>query len=407
MSILTTTTLVGRLSKEGFNDNGVVPIYTSSDIPTPGGIPTFLSGTTYQIQEAISDWPTQGVVMEDRSACVDLNMLNNTLTMAGTGTMFHGSGDVYLYGLVLDCPDGQYYDFEDPVGGQKVAIILQNQNKTCAKIGTFDNHAITVLDFFKVDDADQGLTFSGVNKFVHSISRTAISTTVGAGFIAVDQTSMVTSFLEYDLHTILGPAGSVAYSGLPNSGNMAAGSVGTIAGNNIVGGMTTLSGLDEKDVGYKYTNTSQVNDSTVLGAGYITTEETTTILDGTDVIIEGVYTQSTSSVQADIDAAGVITARNLISSRVMVVSIIVIDHVGGGTDSYIFRIQKDAGGLGTWVDIPEAVIPKTFQGAETNTIVLKGPTEAVDGDEFRVVVRGVGTTDSLIAKYNLFTIEKI
>lgn len=390
-----------------FGNGGVVPIKVAADIPTPAGIPTFLEGTTYQIQEAIPDWPILGVFVEDRAACVDLNMLNNTLTMAGTGAMFHGSGDVLLDGLVLDCPDGKYYDFDDPVGGTKVCIIKNNQNKTCAKIGTFDNHAITVIDFFKVDDATQGLTFTGANKIVHSVSRAAITTTEGAGFAAIDQTNMVTRFLEYDLHVLSGPAGSVAYSGLANSGNMQAGSVGNVLGNEIFGGMTTLSGLDDNDDGYKFLSTSGVKDSTVFGSGYITTEAATDILDGADTPIAGTYTQSASAVQADIDVAGVITTSNRIPTRMMAISIMVIDKTGGGTDSYIFRIEKDAGGLGSWVGLPESIIGKTFQGAGTQTVALKAPTESVSSDKFRIVVRGSGTTEDIIAKSNLFTIEKL
>lgn len=403
-------TVTGPVNFEGFvnlfGNDGVVKIYNASQLPRPLGIPTLLAGKTYQQQESIPDWPPEGVVMEDRSAFVDLNMVNNTITMAGTGDMFHGSGDVLLDGLVLDCPDGQFYNFDDPVGGEKLVIIKNNQNKSCAKVGTLNDHAITVVDFFKVDDADQGFTFSGANKVVHSVSRTAIRTTVGAGFKAIDQTTMVTAFLDYDSHNLFGPAGSVAYSGLANSGNMQAGSVGNVADNTISGGMSTLSGLDENDLGYNYKSTSQVKDSTILGAGYITTEASTTVADGTDDIIAGTYTQSLSATQATIDAAGVITASNIIPSRVMAIAILEVDHPGGGVKSYSFRLQRDAGGVGSWVDIPESVIPKSFQGAETQSITLKGPSESLAGDKFRVVVRGVGTTDSITAKANIFTIEK-
>lgn len=388
--------------------DGVVPIYSSADIPTPGGIPTFLSGTTYQIQEAIPDWPTQGVVMEDRSACVDLNLLNNKLTMAGTGTMFHGSGSASLFGLVLDAPDGgQLYDFDDPVGGEKSIFIESNQNLSCGKIGTFNDHAVTVLDLFRVQDCTQGLTFTGTNKLVHSVSRAAITTAVGAGFVAIDQTNMVTAFLEYDLHLLSGPAGSVAYGGLANSGNMQAGNVGSVLENKILGGMTTLQGLSDDDEGYRYVSTSQVKDSTILGSGYITAETATTISDGTDEIIAGTYTQSEQATQAAIDATGVITTSNRIPSRAIISAIMVTDKPAGGVDNYIFRIQRDAGGLGSWVDIPETIIPKAFQGAETSTVALKGPTVAEADDDFRIVVRGNGTTNPITVKSNIFTIEKI
>lgn len=389
------------------NEGGIIPIYSAANIPTPGGIPTLLAGKAYQIQEAMQ-WPAGGVVFEDRAALIDLNILNNTLTMSGTGTMMHGVGSAFLYGLVLDAPDGgQLYDFDDPVGGEKSIIIESNQNLTCGKVGTFNDHAVTVLDLFRVQDCDEGLTFTGANKFVHSISRAAITTTVGAGFVAVDQTDMKTVFLEYDLHVMSGPAGSVAYSGLPNSGNIQPGNVANVIGNDIIGGMTTLQGLDDDDVGYRFVGTSQVKDSTLFGSGYITTSATTVILSGVEVVLAGTYTQSGVATQADIDAAGTIKAKNIVPTRAVATAIAVIDHVGGGADSYLFEIQKNEGGLGAWVGIPESSIQKTFQGAETNTIVITGPTECVAGDEFRIVVTGILTGDDIVADNCSFTLQKI
>ena len=390
-----------------FGNGGVVPIYSSADIPTPGGVPTFLTGVTYEIQNPIPDWPSQGVLMEDFSCCFDKNMIGNTITMSGTGTMFYGTGSVYLRGLALDCPDGQFYDFVSSVDGEGIAIIEKNQNLTCAKVGNFGNHAITVMDFCKVDDAAQGLTFSGVNKQVHSVSRVAIFTTEGAGFVAIDQGSMVTAFLEYDLLTMAGGPGSVAFKGLPNSGNVGPSSVATFTGNNVLGAMTTLDGISEDDVGYSFKSVSGVKDSSVIGGGFITITQTTAITDGVDTLIAGIYSQYSEATQTDLSASGIITTLNRIPARSVISAVMEIDKLGSGTDTIGFKIQKDAGTTGTWVDIEGAGTEKVFQGAVTQTVSLRSIVEASANDSFRIVAYGVGTNDDIIANSSAFNLLKI
>lgn len=393
------------LDAGGVAPNKEVVINSAGDIPIVGSVPTFLADTTYIIGNAISDWPTQGVECQDTVAVFDPNMLGNKLTMSGTGTMLYGSGNVYLRGLTLDCPNGQFYDFNDPVGGVKLAILERNQNISCAKIGVFDNHFVTAIDFFKVDAAAQGLELKGVNKSVQSISRAAFVGTT-ATFVGIDQTTMVTGFLDYSRLTFVGTTpGSVAISGLPNSGNMAPGTVGSIIDFTVLGAITTLSGLSEDDTGYKFNNIPQVKDSTILGEGYITTSAATTVLNGTAVQVAGTFTDSSNSAQVNVATDGALTMLNRIPARVDVGALLEIDKPGGGTDTYEFKLQTDVGA--GWVDLPESVVTKTFQGASTQTVVLGGVSIGVDTDMFRVVVIGVGTTSPITAVTGRVRVAKL
>lgn len=232
-----------------------------------------------------------------------------------------------------------------------------------------------------------GLSASGINNglFYSSASRyqsTGITTLIDFGTAIFEViTGSVTDFR--------GVAGTVALGGLPTGGNISV--AGIWSASILSSGIVSFSGgLSSKEKTWKFSGNTGIPDSNTIAMGYITTPAATTVVDGSPTAIAGTWTAHSETERATVSAAGVITFLNSEESKGKINLTFSASKVSGGAQNYIFKVQKQALGVGGFVDVEAAEKPVELS-ATASSITILGIASFVDTDEFRMVIEGVGT----------------
>jgi hypothetical protein len=113
----------------------------------------------------------------------------------------------------------------------------------------------------------------------------------------------------------------------------------------------------------------------------------------TDYQVNGVWAAQADTERATVSASGEIEFFNIEETKGPVNCTFTATKVGGGTGIYTFKVQKNPNGAG-WSDI-EAISKTVTLSSTTASVTLMGISKHVENDQFRLVVRGVGTADDV------------
>jgi hypothetical protein len=241
--------------------NGVVQIETIADFPAAvAGVITLVANTTYLLTASVST--NNRFVMAANVEMTSANILANTLTYTGPNDMFTAVDiNVFFDNLILAAPAGQVFNIS-AVSNPFVQLFIQNMLiSSCAKIGTFDD--LAAMDIFNSSmiAAADGVTLTGATNWKSLlINKVGIAGT-SVSFAAVDFGTVVFDTVRIGNISITGPVGAMALKGLPNSGNMSAGSLGTITNNSISGGITTSTTILPSDIRWDFFGNNFTADS--------------------------------------------------------------------------------------------------------------------------------------------------
>ncbi len=276
-----------------------VIVNSLSDLPTPsGGIIALADNTRYVFGTSLTF--TDRIVCGAGTALQGLSSFITTLTYTGTGIFITTGGALTIKDLSFNCATG---DFFAQLSGHNFNF-TNIQVVACNNLGTItDSLGFQIMDALFSNVAVNGFTLSGNNAF--AIFQTNIATINGGAFLDLGS-STINAFSVTDSSVNLG-VGTNFISGLPASGNVAAGSLATLLNNRITGSGTALSGVTEDDAQWQFSLNNVISDTRPDGLAYLSSPQTVTIsAASTPVIIGGTWTEETSS-QMTITAGGRIT----------------------------------------------------------------------------------------------------
>lgn len=242
-------------------------------------------------------------VPEDMIAGID-NMITSvnfnayTLAYSGTGTMLTGvDKDIFIDGLKLDAPNGgEYFNFSDTVAQTHVFNMQNCIGVSAGKYGTFTDLLGVNINNANCLDADDGLTITGPDNFVVSLTRFFIDMTgnvASPGPIGLDLGTSVSDNIALRDVIMQGGANATGISGLPNSGNVTAGEVATVESCAFVGGIVPLAGITEDDIRWVFANSANVKDTEpdALASMNGNATATTIAAPSTPVLVAGTWTE--------------------------------------------------------------------------------------------------------------------
>ena len=275
-----------------------VTVRTMNDFPAPSaGVITLAPDTQYNVVGI-------GLTTPDRFECTGSvsitglwtfgDITNPQLTYTGTGTMFTVSeGSFDISNINLNCPNGTFLDVNSPsvVAGFKFsnAFIV-----ACQKLGTLQN-----LDSIDVADNASFSTGDGWTININSPQATLSIRQFGFiglanGAIGVDLGNSVLRTAEFR-DCIFDPvpaATPIGISGLPNSGNIAAGNLASVSSCEFRTGVVALSGITEDDTRWNFVDNVGVPDTAVRALNNIVGNAVETVIttSGVFVPVAGTWT---------------------------------------------------------------------------------------------------------------------
>lgn len=318
--------------------------------------------------------------------------------------------DAYEYtgtGVAFNTPDGVSWEMRDfgysvPNGsvfdsvGSGVFFSSSSRCYICDKVGTFAGSGVATVAFSNsvfVNIKTSGLRLTGA---FTQLSMRANFMIASSPLKIIDWTGATFENMEILNLEPRGPVGTESISGDGDS-NILGTAVAAIRDSNLdFGGITPLGGtLTPDDAGYSYTSSGVLN-SKLVGHCYVTTPQTTNITAGVEVIIAGIFTEGSATSQTTCAPNGIITTLNKVKDHVQVSFEIDTDKIGGGADSYSFRLKKIPISTGIAEDISPPKSP-TLSGSGTRAVTLNSPSTSIAGDQFYITVEGIGTNDDLLS----------
>lgn len=240
-----------------------------SQLPAPSGDAiTLVGGKIYQLTGSFS--MSNRLVMSQGSTLTANNVFSIVLTYTGTGNFISGTNVSFeITRAIVDCPSGTLFNVTDTVGGTKSVTLSDFFVLSCASLGTINDMFALVVNNAAVLSADVGLTLSGIKWRTLSVQRLSISSTE-IDLIGIDLGSAL--FPNLAITELLvstpdaSPSTAVGVKGLPNGGNLPAGSIGKITNSSFLGGVTPLEGITSDDVRWFFDGNSANVDNTMPDA---------------------------------------------------------------------------------------------------------------------------------------------
>lgn len=309
-----------------------------------------------------------------RMRYIEFDSVNDGIQYSG-GAGSGSTDNISLERVQVDCSSGN-------------ALSVGNVNNILAEFCTFSGS-----DPVNLSGATCG-TFS----FVNSVILTLAATT------GLDYGTSIWTSINVLGGTIVGIPGSTGISGAVSNGNLTATANGRVTNLQFSGVTTPLSGISTTDVRWRFNNNIGIAESQSVAFAYISASANTVITTiNTDTPVAGTWTAQSETERATVATNGEITFQNIEEQKGPVNVTFVASKIGGGTQNFQFKVQKDAGGVGSWVDIP-AVSKTVTLATATSSITMFGLAKHKASDKFRLVVRNTSGTDDLIVTVTQFVI---
>jgi hypothetical protein len=249
--------------------------------------------------------------------------------------MFRGTDASFIIrNIQKNHPNGEGYSFNDTVGGQKLFISEKVRTISGTKYGTFDDMQTVLIEGSSVLDMDDGISLSGSNMIIFSISKFFMGST-DVGFTGIDFGSAIIQSCEVDNFICNGPSGAIGISGLASSGNIPAGRTATVKNSEFGGGLTPLQNLDSSDVRWIFRDNTLIPDSITDALLSLNGNATATVISTIDtpVLVAGTWVVERSSRMTCTTAGRATFDREV--DEVMPVDVIVYVEPVSGTNILI------------------------------------------------------------------------
>jgi hypothetical protein len=318
-TVLGAVNYTGGLSVDGnlidAPDN-VVIVNSLADFPTPNGSAEIdlydgVGNTTYVIGVTEIDIsPNKFIQTGGVITIVGNSQSGSRITTTATGTIFTTTvGSLKIDNFYLNAPNADIFDF---TGDNFTAALLVYGViiRSCLSLGTVEGSASVVLNRAVVlETSVAGLLFVGTNgQFLMIGSNFGLQ----SGFLgwtgsAIDFGTATFSIIDIATGTrFFTKSGNTAITGAAASANLLATGRGKVSGNLFVGDGAYLNGMNEQDLGYKYSSNDGLSDSVadarITSIGNVLVTDTT----AGAAQINAVFTEDHANKHTT-TAAGVIT----------------------------------------------------------------------------------------------------
>jgi hypothetical protein len=314
----------------------------------------------------------------------------DSITSSSAGDLFAGDqvGQV-SYQLGLNAPNGRYFNYTKTSGFSFIFI------SDCISSNCQNFASLTDLNVFSIDGGlvtnifTKGFelfgaidTFEFKNQKINSFNDTLID------FGTCTVRSCKIGNNEYRT-----APGNVLYSGLADSGNIAANGVGEIIRNSDFDGFGTVTNINAKDLHWLIQSDTTLVDSYTLGAiGFESNIIATTMNIGQWSDIEGIAVfDSDVSSKMILNGDNGLQGQNIVAITGSAQAVVTVTK-SGSTGVYDFQvwIDKDTGTFEPIGSIFTVEI-KTTAG----TIPIIAPTVVANNFKYKVRARAVGTSDNI------------
>tara|TARA_R100000951_G_scaffold56942_2_gene47808 strand:- start:1754 stop:3025 length:1272 start_codon:yes stop_codon:yes gene_type:complete len=388
----------------GASPNNIVVINDVTDFPAAsGGIITLDDNTTYYISD--------NIVTADRFVCGQNNIITsnnpfaNALVYTGSGDMFTGVNVSFAVDRgVISCPNAQPFNFSATAGNLPTFGLNLTTIANCQKCGTFDNLRsvnVTNTAFF---DCTEGISISGVDNWdTFTVSRLRIDGGVSV-INGLDLTSSLHETFELSNYVIIGGAGTIGITGLPNNANVKPNFIASIDQCEFTSGVTPLSGITIEDVRFSFLSNSGLQDSTIDANPYLSVATTVTInTSGVyEKINQGNWLFSEAS-RLSVSTDGDVT--NLMEKpvKLQINGSVTLEKVGGGSDLLTARLVYN-----DLPNDPQSVITELgTDNTNPTNIGLVGIFTLNPGDAISIYVSNQDSTANVIVNYAKFALLRV
>lgn len=223
-----------------------IVVYSIDDFPDPDLIETDLiileDDTEYKLENDVTSVYRFQMGSETLLSGADGSLVN--LEYTGSGTMITALDvNFKIKDIRLVCSTGTLYDISSTTGLHR--FMHFNGNCICANMGTIDEMRFVYLDNVNFSAETNGVLFTG-NFLVCIINLVAISMLSGAG-TGINLGSAVFDIFQLNQSFSTINTTGYAVSGLPDSGNIAVGGLGTIQNSKQFGTADFLGGITPYD----------------------------------------------------------------------------------------------------------------------------------------------------------------
>ena len=284
-------------------DNFVV-VNALDDLPLPvSGAITLEPGHMYFLGRDLSS--DNEIHFGEGSSWTNGSFFGATWEYTGTGSAFVGSNvNASIRHVDVSSPSGQALDFTSD--GTHSLSVKSVSFDGCAKLGALNNLAAARFTLSGMTNTIDGLTLSGADWEIFSLSECSFFGLNGAG-IAIDLGASVHNSLSINGCTMQGDPGSIGISGAAASANIAPNTVGAISGNGYRGPITPLQNIGPDDVRFEFLSNAQITDTAPDSLIYIEGNTVPTPVDqNVPTLISGTWLNQGSS-HFSVTAAGRIT----------------------------------------------------------------------------------------------------
>jgi len=410
----------GQIINENFTElYGLVgaddAIYVSqeSDFPVQDATTITLSVDTPYIPTA-SFTVTKQFKPLDGSSLIGRSIDAHEITSTKSGAMFDGADVNFLIANLSISAEAtsQAFNFIDNVGASKKFICNTVQLNQGVKWGTFEK--MQLIEIFNSNapastDIANGIEVIGATTLV-SIDRFALVST-SASFKGVNLGTSVVTIPEMSNLFFVAPAGAKGVSGLANSGNVPAGSLGMLIGSEFQGGMDALENIEHSDDGWQMENNFPIPDSHDIADVFLTGgSETITVANADEWYEIGIPTSpvvwsNDIAERFTVGTDGVITYTGRRDITVRISGRATVEKTGGGSNVLECRIAKNWDGTVTDSGLEKS--RAQTENASPTTIPVGALVPLTNGDNLRPIFSNVNGTSDIIADVSSLEVSGI
>lgn len=269
-----------------------VTVSTIADFPEAvAGVITLDADTDYLLTEDISTSNRLVVARPNTLRAASSQMVS--LTYTGTGAMFTGVNPSFkIVNITVSCPNGSLYSTSAPTLPGIVQMVESNVS-SCQSLGTIDGNFITRFTNVAFENLiANGLTFTGAHQIL--VVDTGVAFLNGGSLIDLNSATFQSLSITGGVIAESAP-GTFFLSGLPNSGNIVAGGLGTVINNKGFGSGSSLNGISTDDARFNFLANNSIADTRPDTLLSFTTPTTTTLVAATPALINGTWVVERSS----------------------------------------------------------------------------------------------------------------
>lgn len=397
-------------------EDGLVFIPDTGEIPNiilvdeEADLPAVNGSGEHELEPGKSYWFTTSFTLANplRFISTDTEVFGNgigntKITYTGAGHSVratNGAASIRLRALQIISSTGDGIQFVGGGSGSGTNVSLDRAYIIAAlgEIGTVQNVDIYFADAAVLVGA-AGLTLSGANNGLFYSGTSRYQSTATTTLIDFD--AAVFEVITAVVIDFRGVAGSSAIGG-QGAANLTATGSGQFNDCTVESGLSPFSGtIDSTSLKWSFTGNTRIPSSNTTAFAYIQTPATTNVVSGVDVQIAGTWAQHPNTERATVNATGEITFLNSEEIKGQALITLSANKLGGTVQSYNFKLQKDEGS--GYVDVLAASKVATVD-TSGRSITLFGLVQYSDGDKFRLVVNGVGTSDDIDVTVTQFII---